>query len=67
MADKKPTPKNVPPNRAHDPSRQGIGETPIRTVRVPDKTWNAAKQKSKATGTTMSEVMVRSLNKFVGQ
>lgn len=65
----KPAPKkNVPPNRAHDTNRSGgQGETPIRTVRVDDQTWGAAKRKSKSSGTTMSNVMVSALKHFVGK
>jgi hypothetical protein len=69
MAEKTQAPNNksVPPDRAHDPARSGLGETPIRTVRVDDATWSAAKRKSKASGGTMSKVMVTSLKHYVGK
>lgn len=69
MADKKQAPnsKSVPPDRAHDPARSGLGETPIRTVRVTDDVWGAAKRKSEGSKTTMSQVMVTALKHYVGK
>jgi hypothetical protein len=59
--------KSVPPDRAHDPHRSGQGETPIRTVRVDDPTWDAAKRKAKASGGTVSAIMVRALKNATGK
>jgi hypothetical protein len=45
-------------------SKSGGGETPIRTVRVPDKLWNSAKSHAKASGSTVSEVMTNALTRY---
>lgn len=46
---------------------------PIRSVRVPDELWNAAKEKArtrtrggKPAPETVSDVVVRALNRYVG-
>lgn len=41
--------------------------TPIRTVRVNDKLWKAAKIKAKRQDTTVSEVINEALEKFVAK
>lgn len=40
-------------------------ETPRRTIRIPNKTWNAAKATAKRKGDTLSEVVRKSLERYV--
>jgi hypothetical protein len=42
-------------------------ETPIRTVRVDDKLWKAAKVQAKRDETTVSEVINRALRSFTAK
>lgn len=42
-------------------------ETPIRTVRVDDKLWKAAKVQAKRDETTVSEVINRALKNFTAK
>jgi hypothetical protein len=42
-------------------------ETPIRTVRVDDKLWKAAKVQAKRDETTVSEVINRALRNFTAK
>lgn len=41
------------------------GHTPRRTIRVPDELWEAAKEKADSQGRTISEVIVRALERYV--
>ena len=38
--------------------------TPIRTVRVPDEVWQAAQERAKAEGTTVTAVILRALARY---
>jgi hypothetical protein len=40
-------------------------ETPRRTIRIPNKTWNAAKATARRKGDTLSEVIRQSLERYV--
>ncbi len=40
-------------------------KTPRRTVRVPDKTWDAAKAAAERKGDNLSEVIRQSLERYV--
>lgn len=40
-------------------------KTPRRTVRVPDKTWDAAKATAERRGDNLSEVIRQSLERYV--
>lgn len=42
-------------------------ETPIRTVRVSDKLWKAAKTQAKRSDTTISEVINQALRDFTSK
>ena len=42
-------------------------ETPIRTVRVDEKLWKAAKVQAKRDETTVSEVINRALKNFTAK
>ncbi len=42
-----------------------MAETPRKTVRVPDHVWDAARKKAEATGTTVSDVVRKSLERWV--
>jgi hypothetical protein len=39
--------------------------TPIRTVRIPDKLWNAVRKKAAKRNETVSAVIVRLLHDFI--
>ena len=41
------------------------GETPIRTVRVPDELWEAAKRAASDRGETVTDVLLRALERYV--
>lgn len=41
--------------------------TPIRNVRVPDDLWQAVKERAAAEGTTVTEVVVRALRRYVAR
>ena len=41
--------------------------TPIRTVRVGDKLWKAAKVKAKRDNTTVSEIINQALREFTAK
>lgn len=40
-------------------------KTPQRTIRVPDDLWQAAKEKAKRRGETVTEVLVAALKRYV--
>lgn len=40
-------------------------KTPRRTVRIPDKTWDAAKAAAERRGDNLSEVIRKSLERYV--
>ena len=40
---------------------------PIRTVRVPDEVWEAAKAKAEAEGRTVSEVILAALRRYIAR
>lgn len=40
------------------------GSTPLRSVRVPDEVWQAAKARAEAEGTTVSAVIVAAVRKY---
>lgn len=40
------------------------GPTPLRSVRVPDEVWEAAKLEAEARGETVSEAVVRFLRRY---
>lgn len=40
--------------------------TPIRSVRVPESIWRAAKDRAEREGTTVSAVIVRLLERYAG-
>ena len=42
-------------------------ETPIRTVRVGDKLWKAAKTRAKRDDTTVSEIINQALREFTAK
>lgn len=44
------------------PARKG--NTPPRSIRVPDDVWQAAKARAEAEGTTTSEAVVRYLRRW---
>jgi hypothetical protein len=46
--------------------RPKTGETKGRHVRIPDWLWNAAREKAAAENTTITEVIVRALMRYVG-
>lgn len=39
--------------------------TPIRTVRVPDELWDAAKRVASDSDETVTDVIIRALNRYV--
>ena len=39
--------------------------TPLRSVRVPDDVWGAAKAKAEAEGRTVSDVLVGALRRYI--
>lgn len=39
--------------------------TPHRTVRVPDELWQAVKRKAEAEGVTITEVIIKALERFL--
>lgn len=39
--------------------------TPHRTVRVPDELWDAVKVKAEAEGVTVTEVIIKALERFL--
>lgn len=39
-------------------------KTPVRSVRVPDGLWDAAKVRTAARGETVTDVVVRALNEY---
>jgi hypothetical protein len=40
-------------------------KTPQRTIRIPDKTWEAAKATAESKGDNLSEVIRKSLERYV--
>jgi predicted DNA binding CopG/RHH family protein len=40
-------------------------KTPARSVRVPDALWEAVKAKAEANGLTVTDVIVRALEKYM--
>jgi hypothetical protein len=49
------------------PGRPATGETPNRTVRVPDGVWDAAKEKAAEEDKTVSDVVNDCLRKYVAK
>ena len=47
------------------PVPTGEGETPIRTVRVSDELWEAAKRVASDRGETVTDVILRALERYV--
>jgi predicted HicB family RNase H-like nuclease len=45
--------------------RPATGQTPNRTVRVPDQVWNEAKEKAEAEGTSVSDVVNDCLRRYL--
>lgn len=45
--------------------RPPTGETPQRTVRIPDETWEKATTKAATEGRTVSDVVRRCLDEYV--
>lgn len=45
--------------------RPATGETPKRTVRVPDAVWDEAKQKAEAEGKNVSDVVNDCLRRYI--
>lgn len=43
-----------------------VANTPLRTVRVPDELWSAAREVAAARGTTLTAVVNRALVELVG-
>ncbi len=39
--------------------------TPIRAVRIPDEVWQAALEKARAEGTTVTAVVLAALQRYV--
>jgi predicted HicB family RNase H-like nuclease len=39
--------------------------TPLRSLRVPDDLWRAAQAKAEAQGKSVSEVIIRALERFI--
>lgn len=39
--------------------------TPNRTIRVPDELWEAARRKASDEGTTVTEVIIKALERFL--
>lgn len=46
-------------------SAPSVPKTPQRTVRVPDKTWDAAKAVAERRGDNLSEVIRQALERYV--
>lgn len=42
-------------------------KTPARSVRVPDTLWSAAQKKAAENGETVTDVLLRSLTRYVGK
>jgi hypothetical protein len=47
--------------------RDGSGNTPQRTIRVPDPEWDAAKEAAEANGETLSDVIRTALRRYVAR
>lgn len=47
--------------------RDGSGNTPQRTIRVPDPEWEAAKEAAEANGETLSDVIRAGLRRYVAR
>lgn len=41
--------------------------TPVRTLRVPDDVWKAAKAKAESEGTTVGAVLIAALKRYVAK
>jgi hypothetical protein len=46
-------------------SRPATGKTPVRNLRVPDHIWKPALEKARAEGTTLTEVIIRFLIRYI--
>lgn len=53
------TPSNVTPVSPNKP------KTPLHSFRVADELWNAAKEKARAEGTTIADVLRDALEKYL--
>ncbi len=40
------------------------GNTPPRSVRVPDDVWNAARERAEREGTTLTAIILRALERY---
>lgn len=40
-------------------------KTPRRSVRIPDEVWQAAKEKAKRRGETVTDVILRALKRYI--
>jgi hypothetical protein len=51
--------------KGHDGEHRKAPEgTPLRSIRIPDEVWHAAKAKAEKEGTTVSAVVVAALTRF---
>ena len=41
-----------------------MAETPLRSVRIPDDVWNAAREKAEREGVTLSSVILAALTRY---
>ena len=46
-------------------ARPATGKTPVRSLRVPDGVWDAAKERAQAEGRTITDVIVAALHRYV--
>jgi len=44
--------------------RPATGQTPVRSVRIPDRVWNAAKAHADAEGKNISELIATLLDRY---
>lgn len=45
--------------------RPATGRTPVRSIRVPEQLWRAAKARAAERGESITEVIVRALERYV--
>ena len=48
-------------------TRPATGKTKLRNIRVPDELWVAAMTEAKKEGRTLTDVITRSLHRYVSQ
>lgn len=46
------------------PARTGLGNSPVRAVRVPDDVWQAAKDRAEREGVSVGSVIVAALREY---